>query len=91
MPIYEYECGKGHKTERFFRIKERKKFIECPECKERAKRAVTRHSAFESAPKWINDEVRGSLQDLSVPGTIPITSRRQLNEHLKMNNLVCKG
>lgn len=91
MPIYEYECKDGHKTEGFFPINKRRKFVMCKMCKKIARRAVASHIAFESEPKWISDEVRGTLQDLSVPGTIPITSRRQLNEHLKMNNLVCRG
>lgn len=91
MPIYEYECKEGHKTEEFFPINKRRKFVACKTCKKIANRAITRHIAFESEPRWINEDVRGSLQDLSVPGTIPITSRRQLDEHLKRNNLVCRG
>lgn len=91
MPIYEYECLDGHITEKFAVIAERNQSVHCKVCLKKTKRIFSKYSALNTRPKWINDSVRGALQDLSVPGTIPIKTRKQYNEHLKKNNLVCLG
>ena len=91
MPIYEYVCESGHITEKFAVIADRHNPVHCKECLKDTKRIFSRHSALDSEPKWINKQVRTALQDLSVKGTIPITTRKQLREHLKNNNLACVG
>lgn len=41
MPMYEFQCSSGHRTEKFLSVSESDKAIKCPDCGKRAKRAVS--------------------------------------------------
>jgi len=41
MPIYEYECKKGHLTEEIFPITDFPEEITCPVCKSRSKKIIS--------------------------------------------------
>jgi len=41
MPLFEYVCSKGHKTEQFARMKDYKKPIKCSVCGEIAERIIS--------------------------------------------------
>ena len=41
MPLYEFLCSNGHKIERFARMKDCMKSIECPKCGEVAERVLS--------------------------------------------------
>lgn len=90
--MYEYECPTGHITTKFVVIAERNQVVHCRECLKKTKRIYSRHSVKESEPKWIDDSVRMALQGIDPkPGTIPITTRKQWERHLKDNQIACVG
>lgn len=45
MPLYEYECPNGHRTEKFLSLAEADKRIKCPQCGKRTERVFSRTGA----------------------------------------------
>ena len=41
MPLYEYACKASHKSERIYRINDRRRIIQCDECKKPAARIIS--------------------------------------------------
>jgi putative FmdB family regulatory protein len=91
MPLYDYECPDcGAETECFFKLDEAKDRIECACCYSTMSKVIRLgHGGIKSEwPTWINDEVRGSLQDETEK---PIETRTDLNRVIKEKNLVAVG
>lgn len=92
MPTYEYRCEKCCFTfEKISSIKDMERTQECPYCKEIAKLQVSKGFTFGDEAAWINDHVRGSLQDDSQIRKNPIKTRSELNSYLKKNDLIEVG
>ncbi len=89
MPIYDYKCPKcGKQFEEALTIKERKKKQNCPDCGVIAIKQLTIKpgGTLTSRPAWLDDSVRAQVQDTDI--SEPITTRSELNQHLKDNGLV---
>ncbi len=77
MPVYEYRCLKGHKSERICVVDNRDEIVTCPKCGRRSLRLMPRGTSF----KWIGrilewgkpDIVVDREEDLMVEGQKPMT------------------
>lgn len=55
MPLYEFQCEKGHSTDRFYRMSDtRPSSIECPTCHEPAARRFGGASVIPDFPEHFN-------------------------------------
>ena len=92
LPLYDFECTAcGQKQEQFFKMDDCPAEVSC-ECGATARKtfAIGHGGIFSDRPKWLDDGVRGALQDdeLLRKGKVePIETREQLNRHLKEHNL----
>ena len=89
MPIFDYKCPQcGNQFEATLTIKNRKKKQNCPNCGTIAIKQLTIKpgGTLTSHPAWLDDSVRAQVQDTDI--SAPITTRDQLNKHLKDTGLV---
>lgn len=85
MPLYEYECTEcKHNFDRFFPLSEWDNKPLCPECGKESKKVLTSNIQRDE-PTWLDDTVRGVLQD---PSEKPITNRTEYKRHLKDNGII---
>ena len=86
MPIYHYQCP-NCKTEydQFLKLAEYKTPVPCPTCGYTGKKVITAQIQRDE-PTWLNDEVRGCLQDTE--SEAPIENRSQYKRYLKDNGIV---
>lgn len=88
MPTYEYLCNEcGNVIEEYEKISRRRSAVDCP-CGGNAARIVSRPSIQSDNPLWLDDHVRGSVQD---PADRKIENRTELNRYLKEKDFVCIG
>lgn len=90
MPLYEYECSEPecrHITEIYYPQIPRfiNRSVPCEECGAVAKKIISKPNVQEPYPKWIDSNLRASIQDDDEP---PIESRHDLNRVTKQKNLV---
>lgn len=89
MPQYEYRCSSCDLEFVVCRkMKDMEKIEECPECLSHSSLMVSKGVTLGDEVGWINDEVRGSLQDPSEMRRNPITTRTELNRAVKAKGLV---
>lgn len=94
MPIYEYQCIKcGKITEKFFKVSEcdSRPLVECDSCRHAAYRIISAPVVHSEKPLWLDDSVRGALQDedaLRYGREKPIETRAEYEKHLKDNGIV---
>jgi DNA-directed RNA polymerase subunit RPC12/RpoP len=86
-PLYSYLCRCGRENERVFKIARTPKSVKCERCGGKAKKAIVwGHGGHHSdTPGWLDDGVRMALQDLTIPGTVPIETRTAYKKFLKEN------
>ena len=78
MPIYEYQCLKCGNIDELIEINyNSSKFKKCSECGGRSKRIISAGAIHTDTPRWINDELRGSIQG---DDERPIANRKDLAE-----------
>ena len=58
MPLYEYECAKGHRFEAIQKVSE-KPLKRCDVCKATAKRAITQPTLLHNRGVHVFDQVTG--------------------------------
>lgn len=86
MPNYEYECEKCFQVvEEFFKVEDFPQEIVCPVCAGTAKKIISSSTILRDEPVWLNDNLRGMIQDESEP---PVTTRTELNKLLKRKGIV---
>lgn len=86
MPTYEYECEKCFRVlEEFFKVADMPLEITCPLCGNTAKKIISSSTIFRDEPVWLNDNLRGMVQDESEN---PVTTRTELNKLLKRKGIV---
>lgn len=94
MPLYEFECENGHRSERFYRISDKPEWLLCDECGKSARQIPAIGGIQGDSPVWLNDEVRGALQDTDLirqKKVKPIETRKELNYFTRTRGLVCVG
>jgi putative FmdB family regulatory protein len=88
MPLYAYQCQKCHNHfDMFFPLKEWDITPECPDCGGQGDKILTAQIK-RSEPVWLDDSVRGALQDTDDPNTRPIENRSDYNRYLKDNGII---
>jgi len=88
MPIYEYTCTECSGVfDMFYPLKDWDAVPQCPDCGGPAKKNIT-SKILRDEPTWLDDEVRGVLQDTDDPATRPIETRTEYKRHLKDNGIV---
>lgn len=82
MPLYTYECPDHGQFDAFYRLAERADIAGCPKCGQASRRiiALGHGGIFREEPTWLDDSVRGALQD---PSEKPIETRSELKKWLK--------
>lgn len=55
MPLYDYECDNGHKTEREYRVADKPFEIRCPVCRKAAPQTITYAPALHTLDTWVRD------------------------------------
>lgn len=89
MPRYEYKCNTcKDEFELTSKIADMKKQVVCKKCGHNAKLVVSVGATFGEEPSWLNEEVRGVLQDEKAIKENPITSRSEYNSFLAKNDIV---
>mgnify|MGYP006291190413 CR=1 FL=1 len=94
MPLYDFKCQKcGHEFDLFMSINHPRTEVACPECKGWTKRIIVAgHGGFQSEePRWLNDQVRGCLQDdeeIAAGREKPLETRTEYKKHLKAHGIV---
>ena len=88
-PLYEYECNNcENEFEQFMRMQDRHA-VACPDCYSKDfSMKISKGFTHGDEPSWLNDHVRGSLQDESDMKKRPLTSRSEYKKHLDANDLV---
>lgn len=87
MPLYEYECSQcGNHFDMFFPLREWDFTPACPDCGGEGKKVLTAQIQRDE-PVWLDDSVRGSLQDIEA-GDRPIENRTQYKRYLKDNGII---
>jgi len=92
MPLYTYECDEcKHEFEEVRHLAEYDVHPLCPHCQSGHGRHVIvqgHGGSHGDEPVWLDDSVRGALQDLEDPTERPIENRTQYKRHLKDNGIV---
>lgn len=94
MPLYDFACTRcENRFETFIPLAQLQKAVACSKCGAWAKRIIVLgHGGFQSTePKWLDDEVRGCLQDTDAvaAGTEkPIEDRADYDRYLKQHSIV---
>ena len=87
MPLYEYKCQKCNATfDLYFPLQEWDVQPDCPTCGGQGKKVISCHIQRDE-PTWLNDEVRGCIQDTDGPHKL-IETRTDYKRHLKDNGIV---
>ena len=92
MPMYEYLCNHCNKDfEKFLPMKKYKEPQNCPNCNTEGVKQLTINAGgvWDSSPLWLDDSVRAQIQDTDI--SRPITTRSELNKHLKDTGLQPKS
>ena len=55
MPLYDYECDRGHKTERQYAVDAKPFEIRCPTCKRAAPQTITYAPALHTLDTFVRD------------------------------------
>jgi len=91
MPLYEYKCEKcGNPFELYFPLQEWDVIPSCPDCGGEGRKQLTANIQRDE-PVWLDDQVRGALQDLDDPATRPIQNRTEYKRYLKENGIIERG
>lgn len=87
MPEYDFECeGCGKVYTELHKIEEAPDSMKCIFCENRAKRIISFRGGLQTDhPKWIDDNLRQSIQSENEP---PIESRKDLRRVVKEKDLV---
>lgn len=89
MPLYEYQCPQClDVSELFFKLDDVPESAPCPRCGSNAHKILSCVAIERVEPTWLDDQVRGAIQDESEP---PIKDRHDLNRVVKEKNLVERG
>jgi putative FmdB family regulatory protein len=96
MPLYDFECECGEKTEEVFKIIECPDAMTCGKCGGMSEKVLSvGHGGLRTdTPKWLDHHVREALQDsdrVAMGLDKPIETRQEWQKHLDNNNLVCTG
>ena len=87
MPIYEYECIKcGAITEKYYKVDDIKDLVECDKCRHVAVKIISNFTFHSQTPLWLDDSVRGALQDedaIKHGREKPIETRDEYDRYLK--------
>jgi len=85
MPLYEYECKVcGQIFEKAYKLDDADKTPACPYCGPSVVKILSA-KILRDEPTWLNDEVRGVLQDTEAEK--PIENRTDYNRYLKDNGI----
>lgn len=88
MPIYDYECKEcKHRFEEFFPLEDWDSKPDCPKCGKESRKILTAQIQRDE-PVWLDDSVRGALQDTDAKNEKPITNRTEYKRYLKDNGIV---
>src|SRR5262245_50249175 len=79
MPYYEYICKKGHETERFYRIADRRDTVRCSLCRGLAKQAIPKQQQIRTFKPYIEENFDGT--------PIEITNKDQREALCKKHSL----
>jgi putative FmdB family regulatory protein len=92
MPIYVFECKRGHRTDAFYKVDDCPAVIGCPKCRAAfAKKIPVIGGVERQEPTWMNDQVREVLQDTDRVRKgleAPIENRKQWKERMKERGVV---
>jgi putative FmdB family regulatory protein len=94
MPLYDFKCQKcENQFELFMSINHPRTAVCCPECGGWAKRVIVAgHGGIQrDEPTWLNDQVRGCLQDdddIADGMEKPIETRTEYKRYLKEHGIV---
>jgi putative FmdB family regulatory protein len=86
MPLYHYKC-QNCKTgyDQFLKLADYKTPVPCPRCGRIGEKVITAQIQRDE-PTWLNDEVRGCLQDTE--SEAPIETRTEYKRYLKDNGII---
>lgn len=88
MPVYEYKCQECESIfDMFFPLKEWDVKPTCPACGGESKKQLTAQIQRDE-PTWLDDGVRGAIQDTDDPTTKPIENRCDYKRHLRDNGII---
>ena len=86
MPLYRYECPNCTiEYDQFLKLADYKTPVLCPTCGRIGKKVITAQIQRDE-PTWLNDEVRGCLQDTETEK--PIETRTEYKRYLKDNGII---
>lgn len=89
MPLYEYQCQKCFKiSEQYSKLDSVRDMIPCPNCGNEAHKIISNVAIQNVEPKWLDDQVRGAVQDDDEP---PIRDRQDLQRVVKEKGLIERG
>jgi putative FmdB family regulatory protein len=92
VPIYEYQCIKcGNITERYYKVDDIQDLVECSKCRHVSVRIISPFVFHSQTPLWLDDSVRGALQDedaIKYGREKPIETRDEYEKHLKNKGFV---
>ena len=93
MPLYDYECANGHRTEREFTIVGRPQSIECPECGTDARKIITGTVMWTPHPTWLDSSLETLVSKRS-PDYRRLKenwSREERTRYMEEKGIVCIG
>jgi len=85
MPLFQYECPNcTTEYDQFLPLKQYKTPVPCPTCGRTGRKIITCHVQRDE-PTWLDDSVRGCLQDTEAEK--PIETRTEYKRYLKDNGI----
>ena len=89
MPLYEYQCPYCLEiSELYFKLAEVPASHPCPVCETEAHKIISCVAIERVEPTWLDDQVRGAIQDESEP---PIQDRQDLQRVVQEKGLIERG
>lgn len=86
MPIYHYKCPNcTTEYDQFLKLADYKTPVACHNCGHIGEKVITAQIQRDE-PTWLNDEVRGCLQDTETEK--PIETRTEYKRYLKDNGII---
>jgi len=86
MPLYQYQCPNcDEQFDHFLKLENYKYPVSCPTCGRTGKKVLTAKIQRDE-PVWLDDEVRGCLQDTEAEP--PIENRSAYKRYLKDNGII---
>ena len=86
MPLYHYKCQNCTAAyDQFLKLADYKTPVPGPTCGRTGKKVITAQIQRDE-PTWLNDEVRGCLQDTE--SEAPIETRTEYKRYLKDNGII---